>query len=382
MKFLYAKFPDFNATDLSYFSQELFRDEIKKDREKMFEFGKIDIKPYLEEVKKETESGTNARESTSTNNSVSSEKAREREQILDFGFDEEKSKGKQTQTVKKSNTASKDKNLAGNDMTASRIIEDVSKATKPGQTKSTLGKKIDSTKTRMLKNELKKSSPTKKSSSGTIAALLAVVVGSGAYLYISLQEPAQSPVVVDAPVVKTKNVKSDGAREPANDAHNSFDKGNIVLSHFDKQKMQVFVDGQKREVDLLSNIKVPMSKEFSLRVQIEGKKHFIKEMRVDNASAVEVEVPDMPAIAYGYLNTSSACAQGEIRFELYGEKRVSPIPMAETFGIAFPLALDDKGQLTPQSYEIFFKKKGEDIEHKLEITLNREDQTIDLCDQL
>ena len=55
MKFLYAKYPDFNATDLSYFAQELFRDEIKKDREKMFEFGKIDIKPFLEDVKKEVE---------------------------------------------------------------------------------------------------------------------------------------------------------------------------------------------------------------------------------------------------------------------------------------------------------------------------------------
>ena len=30
MKILYAKFPDFNSTDLSFFSQELFREEIKK----------------------------------------------------------------------------------------------------------------------------------------------------------------------------------------------------------------------------------------------------------------------------------------------------------------------------------------------------------------
>ena len=105
-------------------------------------------------------------------------------------------------------------------------------------------------------------------------------------------------------------------------------------------------------------------------------------MRVDNSSAVEVEIPEMPSIAYSYLKTSSNCAQGEMRFELYGEKRVSPIPMVENFGIGFPLGLDDKGQLIPQAYQIFFKKSGEDIERKIEITVNREDQTIDLCDQL
>jgi serine/threonine-protein kinase len=160
------------------------------------------------------------------------------------------------------------------------------------------------------------------------------------------------------------------------------DKGNIVLSHFDKQKMQAFVDGKKVEVDLLSNIKVPVAKDFVLRVQIEGKKHFVKEMRVDNGSAVEVEVPEMPAIAYGYVNTSSACAKGDIRYEIFGEKRVSPIPMKENFGVAFPLGLNNDGQLVPQAYQIYFKKEGEDIERKLEITIQHEDQTIDLCDQL
>ena len=105
-------------------------------------------------------------------------------------------------------------------------------------------------------------------------------------------------------------------------------------------------------------------------------------MRVDNASAVEVEIPEMPSIAYGYVNTSSNCAQGELRFELYGEKRVSPIPMTETFGISFPLGVDEKGQLIPMNYELFFKKRGEDIERKIDITINREDQSIDLCEQL
>ena len=35
IKYLYSYFPDFNSSDLSYFSQELFKSEIKEDREKM-----------------------------------------------------------------------------------------------------------------------------------------------------------------------------------------------------------------------------------------------------------------------------------------------------------------------------------------------------------
>ncbi|MDD4974779.1 MAG: serine/threonine-protein kinase [Bacteriovorax sp.] len=386
MKFLYAKFPDFNSTDLSYFSQELFRDEIKKDREKMFEFGKIDIRPYLDEVKKELEGGTREGVNEAAVAVIDAGLLpKAKEQVLDFGFE---AKSKQTQTVKRmgaSSASGTKQSMASVDMTSSRIISDLTKSSistlKPGQTKSSIVKG-DGTKTKIIKNELKGSK--KKTSSGTVAALFAVVVGSAVYHYFSLRverAKVRTPVVVAHSIVKDRqpaqiNPASDTSYDPA------ANKGNIVLSHFDKQKMQAFVDGRKMEVDLLSNLKVPLAREFTLRVQIEGRKHFVKVMRVDNTSVLEIEVPEMPAIAYGYVNTSSSCAQGELRFELYGEKRVSPVPMIETFGIGFPLGLDDKGQLISINYQLFFKKRGEDIERKIEITVNREDQVIDLCDQL
>jgi len=396
MKFLYAKYPDFNATDLSYFAQELFRDEIKKDREKMFEFGKIDIRPYLDELKKEQEVGSNPRESDSAAAASNEPKAREREQILDFGFDNEtKAKGK-TATVKKAAAATPKvagtmtgaSQIAKADRTDSKVNVDVGNKTtttlKSGATKSGIKKNTDGTKTRILKGEVKQAK--KKNSAGVIAALLAVVVGCAGYLYYSLKEP-EMPAMVEAPVkhenpgrtVASHEPQQQHAVEPSHDV--SADKGQLALAHFDKQKMQVFVDGVKKEVEL-SVVKVPVGKDFILRIQIEGKKHFIKEMRVENTSTVEMEIPEMPSIAYGYVNTSSNCAQGEIRYEILGEKRVSPIPMSESFGIGFPLGLDEKGQLTPATYEIYFKKRGEDIERKIEVTLNREDQTVDLCELL
>lgn len=384
MKFLYAKYPDFNGTDLSYFSQELFREEIKKDREKMFEFGKIDIKAYLEELKKEAESGV-AKEKDITQSHQLSDVSKSKENVIDFGFEERKSKGWVTQTSKKIGNLS-----AKEDSTSSEIISkpqknpsmELERSAKSANQKSMLHKRAELTRTSINTKEEKNDYAKKKNAGLMIATVFLGVVAIGAYLYFSRLN--HRPVaLIDKNLPVSKN------RHPAQMANGSDhvsdeegkDKGNIVLSHFDKQKMQVFVDGQRREVDLLSSIKIPLGKELTLRVQIEGKRHFVKEIRADNSSAIEIEIPDMPAIAYGYINTSSRCAEGEIRFELYGEKRVSVIPMSESFGIPLPLGLDDKGQITPQSYQLFFKKKDEDIEHKIEVTLNHEDQTVDLCDQ-
>lgn len=53
VKTLYSRYPDFNALDLAAFANELFKDEIKVDRAKLIEYGKMDIAPYLADFKKE-----------------------------------------------------------------------------------------------------------------------------------------------------------------------------------------------------------------------------------------------------------------------------------------------------------------------------------------
>lgn len=53
VKFLYSTYPEFNASDLKAFADDLFKAEIGKDREKFVEYGKIDIQPYIDDMKKE-----------------------------------------------------------------------------------------------------------------------------------------------------------------------------------------------------------------------------------------------------------------------------------------------------------------------------------------
>ena len=91
-KFLYSTYPEFNASDLSYFAKELFKEEIKEDREKLYEFGQIELRPFLDDLKHESENGTanpNGNSATTSSASVGedTQKRKELEAELDFGFD-------------------------------------------------------------------------------------------------------------------------------------------------------------------------------------------------------------------------------------------------------------------------------------------------------
>lgn len=57
VRFLYSRYPDFNPSDLGQFASQLFKEEIEKDRQKLLEFGKIDLSPYLEEMRHNPKGG-------------------------------------------------------------------------------------------------------------------------------------------------------------------------------------------------------------------------------------------------------------------------------------------------------------------------------------
>src|SRR5690606_2374786 len=57
VKFLYASYPDFNPSDLRDFADDLFQKEITEDHKKFVEYGKMDIQPYIEDMKKAERTG-------------------------------------------------------------------------------------------------------------------------------------------------------------------------------------------------------------------------------------------------------------------------------------------------------------------------------------
>jgi serine/threonine protein kinase len=91
VKFLYSNYPDFNATDLGYFAKQLFKEEISSDKEKFQVYGQIDIKPYLEDLKKDMEGGTNSSGETPTGGPQLEGGGRTQKIEIDFGLGDDNS---------------------------------------------------------------------------------------------------------------------------------------------------------------------------------------------------------------------------------------------------------------------------------------------------
>jgi len=392
MKLLYAKYPDFNSTDVAYFAQELFKDDILKDREKLFEFGKIDIRPYIEDLKKEQEGGGAASPAVSSESEIQAPK---KAQVLDFGFEDEIKEERKTRSrskpviTKKSgiNQTLKDKtnvNISNPDEEKvkklrdqnSTIIANIKKLDKPtfsSKDKVDGSKNDTNTSIKKINKDKKKSSPISK-----IAIFVALIVGVGGYLYTSLNEN-ESMVVDTQTNVKNapdKTVKIEEKRQPASG------RGRIIFTHFDKQTMRVYINNEVVEVDPIQGVAVPISQELVIRVQSEGKKHFVKKVQVDNGAAIEIEIPEMVNYPYAYLVTSTDCTSGNLSFELWEESRNVKIPIHDSVGVPIPLMVDDSGKAKPHTYQMFFRRVGEEIDKKVDITVSREDQTIDLCEKL
>lgn len=408
MKFLYANYPDFNATDLSYFAKELFKEEIKKDREKMFEFGKIDLTPYLEDLRIELSGGAPKEGSTSSSTSTKvevEERTKKKEaRVLDFGFEEEATKkSTKKKRVKKKKPVNLDERYPhlGDDPKAGQKeiklegkTRDIKKKTKEPnlkhsradkktglqtkvKSKSTLSvatKKPQKTSTRTGKISI--SSKSKNKPDFKRIAIIAAIVLGGAYALFSPDK--KDPVVVKDPDKNPRNIAStDPTPTPKPVEEDSF--ATIQLVGFDKYWQKVFVNGSRVDVGLLGDLQVSAGKEIVVRIQQSGRKHFISKMTLSKDTTRKLEIPDMPAASYGYLVTSRACLSGKLYFTLYGEDRVEKLPIPRGSGIPFPAKFDKKGYIVPQKYEVFYEvKKG--IKKKVVFKVENEDDSIDLCD--
>lgn len=402
IKFLYTNYPDFNATDLSYFAKELFKQEIKTDREKLFEFGKIDLRPYLNQLKKELEGGTgdgsgNNSSSISSEGSELSPKARE--QVLDFGFEEDESVGdgkirvsqikNKTNIIKAKPGTSASSSL---DEKFKDIVDDnadlslspdatatSAKLTKTKtKTKTSSGMTSAGTKVRIKKGQtktstrqvrLKKKEKEEKSKMSVIAASFAILLGVGYFLMPDLfkTDSDRAP----ANTVKEVQVKT-------NTAVKKIETSQVRLANFDKFRQKVYVNGKEVEPDLIGMIDMPAGEEVFLRIQQTGRRHYVTSLNLEAGKDSVVEVPQMPGATFGFLTTTRNCAKGTLHFELFGEKRQESLPLA--VNIPFPVSRSTSGEMA-SNHEIYYQKDGEDLQRKLIVPL-RDGRNTDLCDYI
>ena len=399
IKFLYANYPDFNASDLSYFAKELFKEEIKKDREKLFEFGKIDIKPYLNDLKREQEGGTGSDDPSEDDGGSDSAKQRKQEHVIDFGFEEEDTSTnlRSTRTKTKVGAEKTSLNIGGGDAPPKL---DANVGAQPARRRNRSGAAMEekSNKTQLKKRKGKSGTNTrsstkvkklKKKSSGSSPAVIFGLVGmlAGLAFYLKDELPvikemiygAKEPVAVTNP--KDPQQPEDGVEEiPTAKAG----KAKIYLAGFDKHNQNVYVNGKKKAPDFLGQIEVTPNATIIVRIETPGHKHYVKTLQTRGGEDITLEIPKQPPENFGFLQSDAGCRMGgRVFFELYGEKRVEQLPIRNLNGIAFPVKGDGR---TPASadgkaqYTLFYQKRGETIRRKMTLSFDKPGERLNICD--
>ncbi len=384
-KFLYSHFPDFNPSDLSYFAKELFKEEIKSDREKLYEYGKIDITPYEQDYRSELQ-GDSSVVSSQSSSSTKKVKTVEKEDgtriNLTRGGNEiefRDLKGSKTKKIKAPSIGLEKKIVnpgipkpEGNRLTTVRNSPKKSKVA--GKTTMTRATKISQgtrTHTRSVISRPKKS-PLAKVVGLAFLVFVGGYFGKGFLL-------KQGDILVSQQEVKNSEnepiqteVIDEGNREP------SSNEVSIKFKKINRRRTKVFVNGLEKELDVLNTIKVVADEPLTIRVERPEKAHFIIDSYIAGEGTNIIEVKETPFASFGYLITSRPCFEGKMFFELYGEQRVEDIPIVDKRGVAFPAETKDTGEVIGAEHEVYIQRSGLDIKRKIAFKVN-DKSIVDLC---
>jgi serine/threonine-protein kinase len=395
IKFLYAHYPDFNASDLAYFAKDLFKEEIKKDREKLFEYGKIEIRPYLEDLKRELEGGV------SSSSSDDDGQKRKQENLLDFGFevaDQKTSKrlggrSEPKKSATKVDIVAEMENVIKGDLA---VQAPRAKAVAPGVSPrmasrasfpSEAGKTSTSRSTTRARSEDDTMS-TFIGRGGGKSPLSKIVMAVGVAAFaIFLGKDYILPTNADI----KRNPNSVASEKEEESSYKGIDEsfgsksniGRLRLENFAKHEQRVYANGVPVDVDFLGMLKLASEKDFSIRVEAHRRRPFVTHVRLKKGETATLAIPPMPSESFGYLVNSKGCVRGKLLFSLYGEEREVSLPITSPLGILFPINGDGRTPAQEDGsaeFEVYVQRHNENIQRKIRLKFDKEDQKIDLCD--
>ncbi len=363
-KFLYQYKQDFNTADMAFFATELFKDQIEKDRQKFVAFGKIDIKPYLNELKQdddtvETDGGSLVQ---GHDKSIVAKKSYKRDRtVLKLAENEVigedgrvKTKGHTATDLKLSSHASRTVSLSANARTMKAFRK----------------RNVHHHGYHPHTETYTRSKPTSFLFKICFVACIATI------FFYSEEIPWINKVIGKEKLDKIQKIRNDFLKKVTGIIKKKSKRrqpsslgptGPIKLANINKFKQKFFVDGAKVTVNVMNKIQVPLNKEVSMRIETPKKRHFVKSITLKpNENNKTITYNDQGPEIYGYLFSSSACFSGHIAFSLFGEKRREPMPLERPIG--FPLI----------SQEIFLMKDDGTVEKKT-FRPRRENGTTDVC---
>ncbi len=308
VRFLYSNYPEFNATDLGYFAKQLFNTEIKADRKKFVEFGKIDITPHLNDISAGVENG-------SSSAAAMSGKVAKTE--IDFG--DLTSQDSLAGTI----------DLEDNEHTTSGVkikpkgsVEQKRATTRATRTQSRSANSR-MTNVRRASGTRVKAKPEKK------LPVVPVTIVASLFLFVATQNSfIEKKTGVD--VLCRIGLECRGqVRLPAKTAHKAAGKGEIQFSNFDAS-MKFYLNNKEISLSGIS-YKVDLGKEFKLSVKKPGHKKWDYSetiMLSEDSSYLSIRIPNLKSVQMGYISTSLNFTSGSvIIYEVDGEKVEKTLPL-------------------------------------------------------
>lgn len=354
VKFLYAQYPDFNPSDLAYFAKELFKDEIKRDKEKFVDYGKIDVTPYLEAIKYEETMGTPSPGAPVAQAPVAQGGKDELKRIERIEIDMDNAQGDKSLTnielnregvVSRRNPGGLPKSdtrkiqrpaglSAGAGATRVLKPEDDSGERPVGRKALGMEKTGTTAKTLAKIKQQPKAVDTKgEVSTSTFMAIVVASVLGVAYLQADFVEGLtginlQKMISGDSGVARTPAAPGPSVDPSAPEGPE--ERGRVSLGGVDLE-MEIFLDGVKHSYGLGTPIKVPLGRDITVTVKKQGYEPFNKTLRltVENSTAF-IEVPELVKARSGLLSSSLNYPSGSLLvYEVSGEKVERQMPFRD-----------------------------------------------------
>lgn len=331
VKFLYAKYADFNASDLSAFAKELFKEEIKRDRAKFLEYGKIEVAPYLEELKAEMNgsgaSNSNAASTPSSGATAGKEKTLVGAQRIELdlkmdapgealSLDVEKPVGNGGHRVDRTATGIRRP-------TATAGVRATGAAAASGKSSAALVKD----RSRVMK-DVQKVKEEKKNPAMPILVLVAGILG---FAYFQ-PEMVHELTGIDVPAMlghaPERNISSTGAPEAEQAAQpvKKKEEGVLTLSGIDPY-MEVYINNEKVSYSGVG-IKLAFNREMTLKVEKHNHTPFETKFTLTKAEpSKSISVPELVREQFGLVSTSNNYTEGSVlKIKVNGQEVEKQLP--------------------------------------------------------
>jgi serine/threonine protein kinase len=304
VKFLYANYPDFNSSDLSYFAKELFKEEIKRDKAKFLDYGKIDVKPYLEELTREASGQGGATPAQAAVAGQGLESGPQVKRELDFDFNKD---GNASGTIALDLPANRAKKQASK--------TDATKTTANPMLKKTGGTQIinknkitasgTQTKTKLNASDLEE----KKKGGAVPVIILVAALAVVAYLNPELVKE-YTGIEIGGSEEVSRDIASEDHHEVAKEAPAPKKaEGILTISGIDPY-MELYINDQKVSYSGLG-VKIPLNQEVNVRIEKENHAGFSAKVKVDRENPnTSISVPELERLRFGLLSSSNNYTEG------------------------------------------------------------------------